>query len=55
MNVRAKCVNPECEANGIEKSVVIGQVLGYGAANDRVKCPAISAPALWHQSLLPPT
>ena len=39
MNVRAKCVNPECEANGIEKSVVIGQVLGYGAANDRVKCP----------------
>jgi len=37
MNVPAKCVNPECEANGIEKSVVIGQVLGYGAANDRVK------------------
>jgi hypothetical protein len=39
MDVRAECVNPRCKAQGIEKLVAIGQVLGYGAANDHVKCP----------------
>ena len=39
MNIRAKCNNRECDAYGIEKSVAFGQALGYGADNDRVKCP----------------
>jgi len=39
MNERAKCVNEKCSAFGIEKSVPVGQMLGYGAANDRVRCP----------------
>ena len=39
MNIRAKCTNEKCEFKGIERSVLIGQTLGYGAANDRVKCP----------------
>jgi predicted RNA-binding Zn-ribbon protein involved in translation (DUF1610 family) len=40
MNIRAKCVNVKCPAYGIEKSVAVGQMLGYGAKNDRVKCPS---------------
>jgi hypothetical protein len=40
MNLKAKCVNPKCPNNGYEKSVVVGQLLGYGAPNDRIKCPA---------------
>jgi hypothetical protein len=39
MNIRAKCVNPKCPGNGIEKSVAVGMLTGYGAPNDRVKCP----------------
>lgn len=39
MNVRAKCVNPKCDHYGIEKSVMTGQMWGYGAPNDRVRCP----------------
>jgi|GEM_PF-2522686 hypothetical protein len=39
MNMRAKCTNEKCEFNGIERSVPIGQILGYGTANDSVKCP----------------
>jgi len=38
MNVSAKCVNAECAVFGIEKSVFVGQLIGYGAPNDRVKC-----------------
>jgi hypothetical protein len=40
MNLRAKCVNQECPAFGIEKSVTVGQMSGFGAPNDRVICPA---------------
>jgi hypothetical protein len=40
MNLRAKCVNKDCRAFGIEKSVMVGQLAGYGAPNDRVICPA---------------
>ncbi len=40
MNLRAKCVNKNCPAFGIEKSVMIGQLAGYGAPNDRVICPS---------------
>jgi hypothetical protein len=40
MNVKAECRNPRCSASGIVKSVVVGQMLGYGAPNDRVKCPS---------------
>jgi hypothetical protein len=40
MNLRAKCVNTKCPAYGLQKSVAVGQMLGYGAKNDRVKCPA---------------
>jgi hypothetical protein len=40
MNLRARCVNKNCSAFSIEKSVIVGQMLGFGAANDRVKCPA---------------
>lgn len=39
MNLKAKCVNAKCGHYGIEKSVTTGQMLGYGAPNDRVKCP----------------
>jgi hypothetical protein len=39
VNLRAKCVNKDCRAFGIEKSVMIGQLAGYGAPNDRVSCP----------------
>jgi hypothetical protein len=40
MNLRAKCSNPNCKAFGIEESVTVGKLLGYGAPNDRVICPA---------------
>jgi len=40
MNIRAKCSNAQCAGFGVEKSVVVGQLLGYGAANDRVTCPS---------------
>jgi hypothetical protein len=40
MNLRAKCVSTKCPAYGLEKSVAVGQMLGYGAKNDRVNCPA---------------
>jgi hypothetical protein len=39
MDMRAKCANEKCEFNGIERSVPIGQILGYGTANGRVECP----------------
>jgi hypothetical protein len=39
MNVRAKCVNPRCRAKGIEQSVAVLQLNGYGVANDCVICP----------------
>lgn len=39
MNMRATCTNEKCEFKGIERSVSVGQILGYGTANDRVKCP----------------
>jgi hypothetical protein len=39
MNLRAKCVNTNCGAFGIEKSVAILQLAGYGTPNDRVICP----------------
>ena len=42
MNLRAKCVNSACPAFGIEKSVMIGQLAGYGAPNDRVICRSCS-------------
>ena len=40
MNLRAMCVNESCPSFGIQKSVMVGQFSGYGAANDRVICPA---------------
>jgi hypothetical protein len=39
MNIRAKCSNEKCSTFDIEKSVTVGQMLGYGAPNDRVACP----------------
>jgi ribosomal protein S27E len=39
MKIKAECSNPKCSAFGIEKSVVVGQMRGYGAPNDRVTCP----------------
>jgi len=44
MNVRAKCVNPKSPEFGFGKSVAVGQLLGYGAPNDRVKCPSCLEP-----------
>jgi len=38
MNLRAKCTNEKCKSYGIDKSVIAGQSLGFGASNDRVKC-----------------
>lgn len=40
MNLRAKCVSEKCALRGIEKSVAVGQLTGFGAKNDRVKCPS---------------
>lgn len=40
MNLRAKCVNKDCRAFGIEKSVMVGQLAGYRAPNDRIICPS---------------
>jgi hypothetical protein len=40
MNLRAMCVNQDCRAFGIEKSVMLGQLAGFGAPNDRGICPA---------------
>jgi hypothetical protein len=31
-------LNRDCPTFGIEKAVAIGQALGYGAPNDRVRC-----------------
>jgi hypothetical protein len=39
VNVRAKCSNENCSGFGIVKSVAVGQMQGYGAPHDRVKCP----------------
>jgi hypothetical protein len=39
MNLKAKCVNPQCPAFDRVKSVMVGQMSGFGAPNDRVKCP----------------
>lgn len=38
MNLRAKCVNRDCPAFAIEKSVMLGRFSGFGAPNDRVFC-----------------
>ena len=38
MNLRAKCINQKCKAFGVEKSVLIGQLSGFGAPNERVLC-----------------
>lgn len=43
MNIKAKCINKECKAYNVEKSVAIGQLLGYGAPNDRMICPQCGA------------
>jgi hypothetical protein len=40
MNIRGKCPNRDCATFGIEKSVFVGQFLGFGVANDRVNCPS---------------
>jgi hypothetical protein len=40
VNIGAKCSNPQCPSYGVEKPVVAGQLLGYGAPNDRVTCPS---------------
>ena len=39
MNTRAKCINTSCKLYDVEKSVAVGTLTGYGAANDREKCP----------------
>ena len=40
MNLRAKCLKEACPEFGIEKSVMLGQLAGYGAPNNRVLCPS---------------
>jgi hypothetical protein len=39
MNLKAKCVNRKCPDFDIQKSVLLGKFSGFGAPNDRVKCP----------------
>jgi predicted RNA-binding Zn-ribbon protein involved in translation (DUF1610 family) len=39
MNIRAKCIDKDCKAYNIEKSVFVGAILGFGSKNERVKCP----------------
>jgi len=39
MNIRAKCINRDCKAYNIERSVAVGTVVGFGARNGRLKCP----------------
>jgi hypothetical protein len=38
MNIKAECRNPKCGEYEKPKSVLVEQLLGHGAANDRVKC-----------------
>ena len=40
MNVTAECRNKACAQYGTEKSLVAGQLTGYSAGNDHVKCPS---------------
>jgi hypothetical protein len=40
MNVSAACVDKKCAAYGIEKSVAVGTLLGYGEKG-RIKCPSL--------------
>jgi hypothetical protein len=44
MNIYAKCANPKCSEFGFEKSVAVGQLLGFGVPKDRVKCPVCHEP-----------
>jgi hypothetical protein len=39
MNIRAKCSNRDCQNCGIEKSVAVGMMMGFGVRNERIKCP----------------
>ena len=39
MNIRAECRNQQCPNYRLEKSVVVGELLGYGAPNGRIACP----------------
>ena len=38
LNIRAKCVNKQCPAYGIQKSVVLETYAGQGTANERIIC-----------------
>jgi hypothetical protein len=38
MKIRAKCVNINCPAYGIEKSVMLETYAGQGAPNERIIC-----------------
>lgn len=40
VNIKAKCVKTDCPGYGVVKSVLVGLTMGYGAENDRVKCPS---------------
>jgi hypothetical protein len=40
MNVTAECRNRACSQYRKEKSVVAGQLTGYSAGNDHMKCPS---------------
>lgn len=40
MNIRAKCINKDCKAYNVEKSVTVGTLMGYGTGKGRVICPA---------------
>jgi hypothetical protein len=43
MNIRATCVDKKCRAYGVEKSVVVGTLLGFGE-KDRITCPICGGP-----------
>lgn len=43
MNGRAKCINEDCKAYNVEKSVTVGILMGYGTGSGRVICPACGA------------
>jgi hypothetical protein len=51
VNLRAKCVNKACPGFEIEKSVMVGQLAGYGAPNDRIICPSCGQRMVTTQSV----
>jgi hypothetical protein len=43
LKIRARCIDKDCKAYNVEKSVALRTSTGYGTANGRVICPKCGA------------